>query len=96
MRPKAAATPTATTPDPYSRPKASIVAAAALDDEEDGAVEPVLVAAVAVGVAEAEELLVDEAAAVKLVVLRVPQLLSRFVVQTFWAAASFSPATIQF
>jgi len=93
MRPKAAATPTATTPDPYSRPKAINVAAAAAEVEVlDPVLEPVVEAAVAVADA-LEEVLVT--AAVKLSGSRVPQFLSRAVVQTFWAAASFSPALMQ-
>jgi len=94
MRPNAAATPAATTPDPYSRPKAIIVAAAAFEDE--------VVTALPEGdeggapVAEEVELEVDEGAAVKFVLSRVPQSFARFAVQTFWAAALFSPATIQF
>jgi hypothetical protein len=92
MRPKAAATPTATTPEPYSRPIAIIVAAAALELEEDAAVEEVL-AAVAEALAELElELVVT---AVKSVRLRCPQFAASFCLQTFWAAASFWPAVIQ-
>ena len=80
MRPKAAATPTATTPDPYSRPKAIIVAAAAFELEVVALVAPDEV--VAAAVAEADELLeVDEGAAVKLAMSRVPQFFSWLLVQ---------------
>lgn len=94
MRPKAAATPTATTPEPYSRPIASIVAAAALEDEEDAAEEEPL-AAVAVGLAVVELELVVVAPWVKFSGLRCPQLFASFSLQTAWAAWSFSPAVIQ-
>jgi len=67
--PKAAATPAATTPDPYSRPMAIMVAAAALDElvvtaaaTEDEAGAEVL-AAVDVGALLLEE---EDAGAVKL------------------------------
>lgn len=95
MRPKAAATPAATTPDPYSRPKAIIVAAAALEVEVDAveAVEAVVEAAVAVAELEDDE--VEEGAAVKFAMFRVPQFLFRFCVQTSWAAWSFWPAAMQ-
>lgn len=100
MRPKAAATPMATTPDPYSRPIAIMVAAAALDVEVDDAVAELPLAAAelpleAVGVAVAELELVVAAAAVKFVAESFAQFLALFCVQTFWAARSFSPAVIQ-
>lgn len=96
MRPKAAATPTATTPEPYSRPMANIVAAAALDDEEAAADEELPEAAVAVAALELELELVVAAEAVKFAGSRCPQFAFSFVLQTFWAAASFSPALMQF
>jgi hypothetical protein len=67
--PKAAATPAATIPDPYSRPTAIMVAAAALDETVDTAeeVDALVDALVDVGVlvllAEEEE---EGAAATKL------------------------------
>ena len=86
MRPKAAATPTATTPDPYSRPKAISVAAAALEVEVAALAVPEAAAEVAVPLvaAAAEELLeVEEgAAAVKVEILRLPQFAFWFAVQT--------------
>jgi hypothetical protein len=95
MRPKAAATPTATTPEPYSRPIANIVAAAALEVEVDAAEEELAEeAAVAEGALELELELVG--AAVKFAGSRCPQFAFSLVLQTFCAAASFSPALIQF
>ena len=84
MMPKAAATPTATTPEPYSRPMASIVAAAPLDVDEGAADEEELPeeAAVAEGALELELELVA-AAAVKFVGSRCPQFDSSFALQTF-------------
>jgi hypothetical protein len=54
IKPKAAATPMATTPEPYSRPIAIIVAAAALDVlvEEGAGVEVLTAMAVALGEGE--------------------------------------------
>jgi hypothetical protein len=97
MRPKAAATPTATTPEPYSRPIANIVAAAALEVEVDAAEEELPEeAAVAEGALELELELVVVGAAVKFAGSRCPQFAFSLVLQTLCAAASFSPALIQF
>ena len=94
MRPKAAATPTATTPEPYSRPIANIVAAAALELEEEAADEEALEAAVAVAAVELELELVT-VAAVKLSGFKCPQFAFSFALPTAWAAWSFSPALMQ-
>lgn len=75
MRPKAAATPAATIPEPKSRPMAAMVAAAAFEVLVNAAVpEAVLDEPPEVGVAVVALLEV----AVKLVGSMVPQLLSRF------------------
>lgn len=75
MRPKAAATPAATIPEPKSRPMAAMVAAAAFEVLVNAAV-PEAVLEVGVAVVALEELLLE--VAVKLVGSMVPQLLSRF------------------
>lgn len=93
MRPKAAATPTATTPEPYSRPIANIVAAAALEVELEAADEEALEAAVALAALELE--LEVTAVAVKLSGSKCPQFAFSLALQTFWAAWSFSPALMQ-
>jgi len=80
MRPKAAATPAATTPEPYSRPMANIVAAAALEVEVEAADEE---AAVAVAALELELELEVTPAAVKFAGLRCPQFVFSFALQTF-------------
>jgi hypothetical protein len=74
---------------------ANIVAAAALDVEELAADEEELPEA-AVAVAALELELVVAAAAVKFAGSRWPQFAFSLVSQTFWAAATFSPALMQF
>jgi hypothetical protein len=96
MRPKAAATPAATIPEPYSPPKANIVAAAPVEVE---------VVADATGVLEGEpveegadeaELELEGDAVAKSEILACPQYIFSSASHLSWVALTFAPAMIQF